>query len=143
MPGTLSVLPGGGTMIVVPGPTGSLVSLHASGGAVNWSVSVANDPNHAVSVSPAEAGTLTPADPAVTLTVRVSKFVRCGLGTATPCPAITISPGGATFAVWTGWTLPFPLRSRPPSATPVSPAPGGSTSGGTPPAVPTRRITVR
>jgi RNA polymerase sigma factor (sigma-70 family) len=142
-PGTLSVLPGGGTMIVVPGPTGSLVSLHASGGAVSWSVSVANDPNHAVSVSPAEAGTLTPADPAVTLTVRVSKFVRCGLGTATPCPAITISPGGATFAVWTGWTLPFPLGGRPPSATPVSPAPGGSTSGGTPPAVPTRRITIR
>ena len=130
-------------MIVVPGPTGSLVSLHASGGAVNWSVSVANDPNHAVSVSPAEAGTLTPADPAVTLTVRVSKFVRCGLGTATPCPAITISPGGATFAVWTGWTLPFPLGGRPPSATPVSPAPGGTTSGGTPPAAPTRRITIR
>jgi RNA polymerase sigma factor (sigma-70 family) len=142
-PGTLSVLPGGGTMIVVPGLAGSLVYLHASGGAVNWSVSVANDPNHAVSVSPANAGTLTPADPAVTLTVRVSKFVQCGLGTTTRCPAITISPGGATFAVWTGWTLPFPPGGRQPSATPVRPAPGGTTSGGTPPAVPTRRITIR
>ena len=111
-PGTLSVLPGGGTMIVVPGLTGSPVSLSASGGTVNWSVSVANDPDHVVSVSPAEAGTLTPADPAITLTVRVSRFVRCGPGTTTPCPAITISPRGATFA-------------------------------GTPPTVPTRRITIR
>jgi len=137
------VLPGGGTMIVVPGLTGSLVSLHASGGTVNWSVSVANDPNHAVSVSPAEAGTLTPADPDVTLTVRVSKFVRCGLGTATPCPGITISPGGATFAVWTGWTLPFPRGSRRPSVAPGVPARGGGTSAGVPPAAPARRITLR
>jgi RNA polymerase sigma factor (sigma-70 family) len=142
-PGTLSVLPGGGTMIVVPGLTGSPVSLHASGGTVNWSVSVANDPDHVVSVSPADAGTLTPADPAITLTVRVSRFVRCGLGTTTPCPAVTISPRGATFAVWTGWTLPFPRGSRRPSAAPGGPAPGGRPSAGTPPAVPTRRITIR
>jgi hypothetical protein len=142
-PGTLSVLPGGGTMVVVPGLTGSPVSLHASGGTVNWSGSVANDPDHVVSVSPADAGTLTPADPAITLTVRVSRFVRCGLGTTTPCPAVTISPRGATFAVWTGWTLPFPRGSRRPSAAPGGPAPGGRTSAGTPPAVPTRRITIR
>jgi RNA polymerase sigma factor (sigma-70 family) len=141
-PGTLSVLPGGGTMIVVPGLTGSLVSLHASGGTVNWSVSVANDPDHVVSVSPA-AGTLTPADPAITLRVRVSQFVRCGIGTTAPCPAITIWPRGATFAVWTGWTLPFPRGSRPPSAAPGSPGRGGGTSAGVPPAAPTRRITVR
>jgi RNA polymerase sigma factor (sigma-70 family) len=151
-PGTLSVLPGSGTMIVVPGSIGSLVSLHASGGTVNWAVSVANDPNHVVTVSPADAGTLTPADPAITLTVRASQFVQCGRGTTTPCPAITISPGGATFAVWTGWTLRFPPDGRPPpggqrrvqpSATPVNPAPGRITSGGSPPAVPTRRITIR
>jgi RNA polymerase sigma factor (sigma-70 family) len=142
-PGTLSVLPGGGTMIVVPGPAGSLVSLRASGGTVDWSVSVANDPDHVVSVSPAAAGTLTPASPAITLRVRVSQFVRCGLGTATACPAITISPGGATFAVWTGWTLPFPHGRRPPSVTPVRPAPGRATSAGTPPAAPTRRVTIR
>ncbi len=75
-PGTLSVLPDGGTLIVVPGLTGSLVSLHASGGAVTWSVSVANDPDDVVTVSPA-AGTLTPADPAATLTVRsASSSVR-------------------------------------------------------------------
>jgi RNA polymerase sigma factor (sigma-70 family) len=141
-PGTLSVLPGGGTMIVVPGLTGSLVSLHASGGTVNWSVSVANDPDHVVSVSPA-AGTLTPADPAITLRVRVSQFVRCGPGTSTPCPAITIWPRGATFAVWTGWTLPFPRGSRRPSATPGIPARRGGTSPGVPPAAPARRITLR
>jgi hypothetical protein len=135
-------------MIVIPGLTGSLVSLHASGGTVNWAVSVADDPDHVVSVSPADAGTLTPADPAITLTVRVSQFVQCGRGTSTPCPAITISPGGATFAVWTGWTLRFPPGDRPPTATPptatpVNPAPGTTASGGSPPAVPTRRITIR
>jgi RNA polymerase sigma factor (sigma-70 family) len=153
VPGTLSVLPAGGTMIVVPGLTGSLVSLHATGGTVNWAVSVVNDPNHVVSVSPADAGTLSPADPAITLTVRVSRFVQCGRGTTTPCPAITISPGGATFAVWTGWTLPFPPGGRPPSATPANPpgsttsgsrtTSGSTTSGGSPPAVRTRRITIR
>ena len=141
-PGTLSVLPGGGTMIVVPGLTGSLVSLHAAGGTVNWSVSVANDPDHVVSVSPA-AGTLTPADPAITLRVRVSQFVRCGPGTSMPCPAIIIWPRGATLAVWTGWTLPFPRGSRRPSAAPGIPARGGGTSAGVPPAAPARRITLR
>jgi hypothetical protein len=114
---------------------------------VDWAVSVANDPNHVVSVSPADAGTLSPADPAITLTVRVSRFVQCGRGTTTLCPAIRISPGGATFAVWTGWTLPFPPGDRPPSATPANPAgtttPGTTTSGGSPPAVRTRRITIR
>ena len=115
------MLPGGGTMIVVPGLTGSLVSLHASGGTVNWSVSVANDPDHVVSVSPG-GGNAHAGDPAITLRVRVSQFVRCGPGTSMPCPAITIWPRGATFAVWTGWTLPFPRGSRRPSAAPVIPA---------------------
>jgi hypothetical protein len=130
-------------MIVVPGLTGSLVSLHASGGTVNWSVSVANDPDHVVSVSPAREGTLTPADPAITLTVRVSQFFRCGPGNTTPCPVITIWPRGATFAVWTGWTLPFPRGSRRPPAAPGSPTRVGGTSPGVPPAAPARRITLR
>ncbi|MGH3297796.1 MAG: RNA polymerase sigma factor [Trebonia sp.] len=142
-PGTLSVLPGGGTMIVAPGLTGTLVSLHASGGTVRWSVSVANDPDHVVSVSPADAGTLTPADPAITLTVRVSQFVRCGRGTGTPCPAVTISPAGATLAVWTGWTLPFRRSRHQPSAARGSRTPGGDPRAGTPPPVPTRHITIR
>jgi RNA polymerase sigma factor (sigma-70 family) len=125
-PGTLSVLPGDGTMIIVPGLGGALVSLRAAGGTVSWSVLVANDPDHVVSVSPAETGTLTPADPAITLTVRVRRFVRCGLGTGTPCPAITISPAGATLAVWTGWTLPSPPGRHRPSADPASRTPGGT-----------------
>jgi RNA polymerase sigma factor (sigma-70 family) len=157
-PGTLSVLPDGGTMIVVPGLIGSLVSLRASGGTVNWSVSVANDPNHVVSVSPS-TGTLTPASPAATLTITISQFVQCGLGASARCPTVTVSPGGATFSVWTGWILPFPLGgTAPPAATPASPAlaspepvsrapaspaPLSSTSGGMPPAAPSHRITIR
>ena len=113
---TLSVLPDGGTALVVPGVTSTLVSLRGAGGTVNWSASVASDPGHVVSVSPA-AGTLTAADPAATLTITTSQFVRCGPGVATRCPTVTVSPGGAVFAVWTGWPLPFPLGS-PPSATP-------------------------
>jgi hypothetical protein len=112
-------------MIVVPGLIGSLVALRASGGTVNWSVSVANDPDHVVSVSPA-AGTLTPASPAATLRITVSQFVQCGVGTSARCPTVTVSPGGATFAVWTGWILPFPLGgTSPPSATPAGPAVAG------------------
>ena len=158
VPGTLSVLPDGGTMIVVPGRTGPLISLYATGGAVRWSVSVANDPDDAVTVSP-DAGTLTRADPVATLTVRVSQFVRCGPGTSTPCPVVTISPGGATFTVWTGWARPsrHDARRRR-AASLLGLTPGGSTSGGTrsrgtrsganrsggmPPTVPSRRITIR
>ena len=106
------MLPDGGTMVVVPGLTGSLVSLRAAGGAVTWSVSVANDPGNAVSVSPA-AGTLTTAVPAATLRVTTSQFVPCGPGTSARCPTVTVSPGGATFAVWTGWVLPAPPGHRP------------------------------
>jgi RNA polymerase sigma factor (sigma-70 family) len=114
--GALSVLPDGGTTLVVPGVTGTLVSLRGAGGTVTWSASVASDPGHVVSVSPA-AGTLTAADPAATLTITTSQFVRCGPGVATRCPTVTVSPGGAVFAVWTGWPLPFPPGSAP-SATP-------------------------
>jgi RNA polymerase sigma factor (sigma-70 family) len=134
VPGILSVLPNGGTMIVIPGLTGSLVTLRASGGAVTWSVSVANDPDRVVTVSPVDSGTLTPSHPTTTLTIRTSQFLRCGAGTGTACPAITISPGGARLAVWTGWTLPFsPGGGRPTPTTPAGPPPGGAT----------RRITIR
>jgi RNA polymerase sigma factor (sigma-70 family) len=38
------------------------------------------------------------------------------------CPTVTVSPGGATFGVWTGWILPFPLGgTSPPSATRATP----------------------
>jgi hypothetical protein len=130
-------------MVVVPGLTGAAVSLHASGGSVDWSVSVSNDPNHVVSVS-ADSGTLTTSAPAATLTVTVSQFVQCGLGSTAQCPSVTISPGGATLALWTGWTLPFPASGgEQPSATPASPSPGNTAPGGTPPSTPSRRITIR
>jgi RNA polymerase sigma factor (sigma-70 family) len=114
--GILSVVPGGGTLIVIPGFAGPLVTLHASGGAVTWSVSVTNDPNHLVTVSPA-AGTLTTADPTASVTIGISQFVECGIGTTTACPTVTISPGNVSLAVWTGWTLPLLLASPLPSVT--------------------------
>ena len=117
-PGTLSVVPGGGTMIVMPGLFGSLVSLRASGGTVDWAVSVANDPDHLVNVSPAAAGTLAPAAPTTTLRITISQFVRCGPGTPTWCPTVTVSPGGTTFAVWTSSILPFPSGGPRPSNLP-------------------------
>jgi RNA polymerase sigma factor (sigma-70 family) len=148
-PGALSVVPGGGTLIVVPGLTGSLVSLRASGGTVDWTVSVANDPEHLVKVSPAAAGTLTPAAPTTTLRITISQFVRCGFGTITRCPTVTVSPGGTTFAVRTGWILPFPsggprpsnLPSTRPSTLPAARPP--TLRGGTPTVTQRRRITIR
>jgi hypothetical protein len=100
------VIPDGGTLIVIPGLLGALVALHASGGTVAWSAAVTNDPDHLVTVSPA-AGTLTAADPTALLTIRISQFADCGAGAATACPTVTISPGNASFAVWTGWPLPL------------------------------------
>jgi RNA polymerase sigma factor (sigma-70 family) len=102
-PGTLSASPGGGTasrplpLEVQVGGSGTQVSLSASGGPVNWSVTVGNDPAGAVSVSPA-SGTLTPGHPA-TVTVTVSQYLFCGRG---GCPTITLSPGGAVYLIWTG-----------------------------------------
>jgi hypothetical protein len=110
------VVPGGGTLIVIPGSAGPLVALHASGGAVSWSVAVTNDPNHLVTVYPA-AGTLTTADPTASVTIGISRFVECGIGITTACPTVTISPGSASLAVWTGWTLPLLLTSPLPSVT--------------------------
>jgi hypothetical protein len=85
--------------------------------------------------------------------------VRCGPGTSTPCPAVTISPGGATFAVWTGWARPSrhdARRRRAASLLGLTPGgspsegtrargtrSGGNRPGGGPPTVPSRRITIR
>ena len=120
--GILSVVPGGGTLIVIPGFAGPLVALHASGGAVTWSAAVTNDPNHLVTVSPA-AGTLTTADPTASVTVTISRFVECGIGTTTACPTVTISPGNVSLAVWTGWTPPLLLTTPVPSVTTVPGSP--------------------
>jgi RNA polymerase sigma factor (sigma-70 family) len=136
-PGTLSVVPGGGTIIVAPGLFGSLVSLRASGGTVDWTVSVGNDPDHLVNVSPAAAGTLTPAAPDTTLRITVSQFVQCGPGTTTRCPTVTVSPGGTTFAVRTNSLLPFPSGGPRPSNLPSTPR------GGTPTIPQRRHVTIR
>jgi len=104
--GTLSESPAGGTqsqpqlLQVQPGGPGSTIDLSVSGGKVSWSVSVGNDPNGAVSVSPA-SGTLTPGSPTATVTVTVGPFLSCD-GGSFPCPTITISPGGAVYSIWTG-----------------------------------------
>ena len=132
-------------MIVVPGLFGSLVSLRASGGTVAWTVSVANDPDHLVNVSPAAAGTLTRAAPTTTLRITISQFVQCGLGTATRCPTVTVSPGGTTFAVRTGWILPFPSGGPRPSSlpSPLSATRPSTPRGGTPTVTRRRHITIR
>lgn len=110
--GTLSAFPAGGTqsqpqpLMVVPGSPGTPIYLSASGDPVSWSVSVANDPDGVVSVSPA-SGALTPGSSA-TVTVSVSQYLNCdpaqgaGQGGSGGCPTITISPGGAVYTIWTG-----------------------------------------
>jgi hypothetical protein len=115
------VAPDGGTLIVIPGLIGSLVDLRATGGTVAWSASVTNDPDHLVTVSPA-SGTLTTAGLTTVVTIKISQFVQCGTGSATTCPTVTFSPGGATFSVWTGFTLPFPFSSPGPPAVPLASA---------------------
>jgi RNA polymerase sigma factor (sigma-70 family) len=107
-PGALSVYPRGGALVLEPNGTGGQIDLRGSGAGdwrVTWSVAVANDPENAVSVSPA-TGTLTPADPdaAVTVTVTVRRFVPCGWPWS---PTITVSPGGAVFSVCTGRSRRF------------------------------------
>ena len=135
-------------MIVMPGLFGSLVSLRASGGTVDWTVSVANDPDHLVNVSPAAAGTLTPAAPTTTLRITISQFMQCGLGATTRCPTVTVSPGGTTFDVRTGWILPFPSGGPRPSNLPSNlpstlSATRPSPRGGTPTVTRRLRITIR
>jgi hypothetical protein len=109
--GTLSALPEVGTLIVVPGTLGSLVELRATGGTVRWSASVADDGDHVVSVSPS-SGTLTPADPVTTLTIKASREVACGTDGAQGCPTVTLSPGGPRFTLWCAAGLPDVLDGR-------------------------------
>jgi RNA polymerase sigma factor (sigma-70 family) len=106
-PGTLSEYPQGGTaarprpLVVVPNGAGAQIDLSGSGSGdwdVDWSVSVANDLGGAVSVSPAQAGTMTASQATVTLTVTADQFILCGSPLA---PTITIEPGGAVYSVCT------------------------------------------
>ena len=106
-PGTLSEYPQGGTpadpraLVVVPNGAGAQIDLGGSGSGkwdVAWSVTVASDPVDAVSVSPAQAGTMTAREATVALTVRADQFIPCGLPWS---PTITIEPGGAVYSVCT------------------------------------------
>jgi hypothetical protein len=108
--GTLRVFPGGGSLFLVPGGRGALLFLSASGGTVSWSVSVSGDPDGTISVSPGLSGTLTAAQPRVTLEITASQDLSCG-SKGNPCPVITIEPGGYVFTVTTsGRRHPFKHR---------------------------------
>jgi RNA polymerase sigma factor (sigma-70 family) len=101
-PGALSESPAGGPLVLPPnGPPGRQIDLIGSGRGdwrVNWSLTVANDPDDVISVS-ASAGTLTSADPTATVTVTANHFLPCGWPQS---PTITVSPGGAVFSICTG-----------------------------------------
>jgi hypothetical protein len=106
------VFPGGGSLFLVPGGRGARLFLSASGGTVNWSVSVSGDPDGTISVSPGTSGTLTAAHPYVTLEITASQNLSCGNG-GNQCPAITIEPGGTVLTVTTsGRRHPFKYRRR-------------------------------
>ena len=102
-PGALSERPAGGTLVLAPnGQPGRQIDLSGSGSGnwhVTWSLTVANDPDDAISVS-SSAGNLTSADPTATVTVTANRFVPCGWRRS---PTITVSPGGAVFSVCTSW----------------------------------------
>ena len=100
--GTLSAFPAGGMLALEPGAAAQ-ITLSASGGAVNWSITVGNDPYGAVNVTP-DSGTLTAGSPSATVTVTVTQYLDCGGGPGSPgaCPTITISPSGAVYSIWTG-----------------------------------------
>jgi hypothetical protein len=102
------MVPSGGTLLVVPGAVGAVVDVTETGGSVAWSAVVSNDPSHLVTVSPA-TGTLTSAKPTALVTIKISRSIDCGGGSATACPTVKFSPGGATFSVYTGFTLPLPF----------------------------------
>jgi hypothetical protein len=109
-PGTLSESPWGGTaadpepLELAPDGASAQIDLSGGGGgdwAVGWSATVADDPGGAVSVSPAQTGTLTPTDATVALTVTVDQFIPCGTSATSPPPTITVEPGGAVYSVCT------------------------------------------
>ncbi len=85
------------------GYRGSQIYLFRTGGTVDWSATVGNDPGHVIGVSPG-SGTLTARGPIAIVTVTTSQFVQCG---TVGYPTITINPGGAQYSVCTGWIKPF------------------------------------
>jgi RNA polymerase sigma factor (sigma-70 family) len=123
--GTLVVAPRGGPMLVRSG--GTQIFLLATGGAVDWSATVSNDPGDAIGLS-LSSGTLTATATTATLTVTASQFVPC---LSSSYPTITINPGGTQFWVCTGWIKPLGghgghgghrHRRRHPRADPAAPA---------------------
>jgi RNA polymerase sigma factor (sigma-70 family) len=105
-PGALSVYPQGRMLVLEPNGPGRQIDLGGGGAGdwyVTWSVAVANDPENAISLSPA-SGTLTSADPTAAVTVTARRFVPCGWPWS---PTITVSPGGAVFSVCTGRSRHF------------------------------------
>jgi hypothetical protein len=123
----------------MPGSDGAQVYLSANGGTVDWSASVANDPNGAISVSP-YSGTLASGGHA-TVTITASQFVRCRFGSASQCPTITIWPSGVVFTIWTGRGHPF-LTNGYRNGTPL-PSATSSLQGSAPATPPRRHITIR
>jgi hypothetical protein len=99
--GTLTVTPPGGPLIVRSG--GRKLLLLATGGTVDWSATIANDPGNAISLSQS-SGTLTAASTTATVTVTASQFVPC---VASSYPTITISPSGTQYIVCTGFIKPL------------------------------------
>jgi hypothetical protein len=76
-------------------------------------VYVSGDPDGTISVSPGMSGTLTAAQPHVTLQITASRNLSCGAG-GNQCPTITIEPGGTVLTVTTsGRRHPFRRRRRP------------------------------
>ena len=87
--------------MVVPNGAGAQIDLSGSGRGewdVTWSVTVANDAGGAVSVSPAQAGTMTASQTTAALTVTADQFIPCGSPSS---PIITIEPSGAVYSVCT------------------------------------------
>jgi RNA polymerase sigma factor (sigma-70 family) len=116
--GTLRVFPSGGSLLLEPGGRGAQLFLSATGGTVNWSVSVSGDPDHTIAVSPATSGTLTAAHPHVTLEITASQDLSCG-DEDNPCPTITIEPGGTVLTVTTSGRR-HPFKHRRPDGTPTA-----------------------
>lgn len=99
--GALVVAPSGGMLLVRS--DGTPIFLLATGGTVDWSASVLDDPGAVIGLS-VSSGTLTATAGIATVTVTASQFVSC---LSSSYPTITINPGGTQFYVCTGWTRPF------------------------------------
>lgn len=109
----MNAIPTGGLLDLIPGLAGAEVGLTATGGGtVAWSATVTGDPDGLVTVSPA-SGTLTPGRPGAVVTITASGVIACRPGNASDqiCPTVTFSPGGPTFSIVTGPTLPSAQNS--------------------------------